>query len=357
MLDFALIVAGLLIVVVVISDLASTTISLSSVRGPLSSRVSEATWWLTRRLTGTPFEAARRGTGPLLVLMILVGWLAALTIGWTLVFTVDGALASAASPEQQSSQVAWIDALFFVSGTLVGRGSSGLEPDAAVWSTLVAMMSLTGVALLTLSLAWILPVVSAVVQKRSLAAQLSALGGEPEEIILRTWNGRDLGNLDLHLLPVVSELTLLAQRHLAFPVIHYFHTADHRTAVALRVAALDDALTLIDAAGLDDVERDTGLDRSTTRPLRQAITDYLETLQQVFISAEPSPPPPPSTAALVEAGIAEDGAVQTRVAELCEELAERRALMWGYVRHSGWEWTDVATDGGADRRCPGEDDD
>lgn len=62
-------------------------------------------------------------------------------LGWTLFFTIDGALSSSATPDQQSSPVQWVDALFFVFGNLIGRSSSDLSPDAAVWSSTVAAMS------------------------------------------------------------------------------------------------------------------------------------------------------------------------------------------------------------------------
>ena len=263
MLDVALLLVGGAVVVLTIYDVASTTISLSSVRGPLSSRLSELVWAIGRRTIGTRFAVIRRGSGPLLMLLVLVGWLIALTAGWTLIFSVGGALETAAEPDQQSSPVRWIDSAFFV-----------------------------------------------------------------------------FGSLDLHLLPMVGELTLLAQRHLAFPVIHYFNSAAPRAAVAPRIAALDDALLLIEAAELDEAGAGTELDRSTTEPLRHAISNYLSTLEVAFITAADRPPPPPSCDRLAVAGLGGPD-LADRVVKLCEELAPRRALLLGYVEHSGSTWDEV----------------
>lgn len=339
--DIALLVFGSAIVLGVLYDLASTTISLSTVRGPLSTRLSSLLWSLGRRTAGTKLRFLQRVTGPMLVITILVAWLVALTVGWTLIFTIDGALSSSATPDQQSSPVQWVDALFFVFGNLIGRSSSNLSPEAEVWSSAVAAMALSGVALLTLALAWILPVVGAVVHKRALAAKLSALGGTPQEIVLTSWDGRTLGDLNLHLLPLIGELTLLAQRHLAYPVIHYFHSTTGRTAIGARLAALDEALTVIRAGGLDDAERGTGLDRSVTEPLRQSVSDYLSTLEYVFITAQDDPPPPPGVDQLMEAGAVDDDTPR-RVRELCEDIASRRSLLLGYVRHDGWDWQGIS---------------
>lgn len=341
MLDVVLFVAGAALVLGTLYDLAATTISLSSARGPLASRLSAAVWWVAARTAGTPFQFFRRAAGPALLLVVLAGWLVTLTLGWTLLFSVGDALESTAEPQQQGSPVRLVDSLFFVFGSLIGRGASGLSPSEVWWSTLEALMSLTGVVLLTLVLAWILPVVSAVVQKRALAARLSALGGTPQELITRSWNGRNLGDLNLQLLPLIPEVTLLAQRHLAYPVIHYFHSAAQRTAIGPRLAALDDALTLLEVAGLDEGDADSNLDRSTTEPLRQAISDYLSTLETVFIRAADVAPPPPDPQPLVDAGMVGGDGLEAAVAARCDELRERRSLLAGYVRHDGWAWHDI----------------
>lgn len=349
--DLLLIALGTAIVLVVLYDVAATTISLSAVRGPFSGRLSALVWTLGNR-SRSRRRRLQRVTGPLLIVSILVGWFLALTAGWTLIFTADGALTSAAEPDQQSSQVRWVDALFFVFSRLVGAGSSNLEPDEAGWSTAVALLTLSGVILLTLVIAWILPVVAAVVQKRSLASKLSALGGTPEGIICRSWTGRDLGDLNLHLLPLIGELTVLAQRHLAYPAIHYFHSSAVRTAIGPRIAALDEALTLISVAGLDDVDRGTKLDVSVTRPLRQAISDYLSTLEYVFIEPSEDVPGPPRYDRLIELGIAPHDGIDGALAERLDDLATRRALLHGYVLHDGWTWSAVCDDVDAEEDDP-----
>lgn len=339
LLDMLLLVLGLSIVAVTLYDVAATTISVSTVRGPLSTRVSEAVWWLSQRTGGTRLSILQRASGPLLLVLITIGWLLSLTLGWSLVFSMEGALAQSAEPEQQGSSIRWVDSIFFVFGNLIGRGSSELSPDEFVWSSLESAMALTGVGLLTLSLAWIIPVVAAVVDQRKVAAKLSAMGATPQDIVLRSWNGRDLGDLNLHLLPLIDDLALLAQRHLAYPVIHYFHSSDGRTAIGARIAALDEALTIIEAAGLDDVERGTRLDVSSTRPLRQAVGDYLDTLDVVFIS-DLGAPPPPSVDRVVASGAAGPD-LPERVRDLCGRLATRRARLHGYVHHDGWRWADL----------------
>ncbi|MFP5322396.1 MAG: hypothetical protein ACLGIC_11200 [Acidimicrobiia bacterium] len=340
--DLLLITAGAVVVVAVLYDVAATTISLSAVRGPVSTRLSAAYGAVVNRLARGRLRPLLRATGPTVVVLILVGWLLTLAAGWSLIFSADGALQQTAEPEQRSS-VRWSDAMFFVIRRLIGTGSSNLEPDQAGWSAALALLTLSGVLLLTLVVAWVLPVVNAVVEKRALASKLSSLGGTPEDIILRAWTGRDLGDLNLHLL-LIDQLTVLAQRHLAYPVIHHFHSTAPRTFIAARLAALDEALTLVCAAGLDDVDRGTGVDVSVTRPLRQSISDYLSTLEHTFVRPADEAPPPPRWGALAAAGIVDEDRVGGELQRSIDDLAARRRLLRGYVEHDGGSWDDVSDD-------------
>ncbi len=341
MADVALFLAGAALCLVVLIDLVATTVSLSSVAGPLSGRFAALVWGLASRANRRPITIVKRSAGPLLIVVTLAGWLGALTLGWTLIFTVDGALESTTSNATQVSHVRFVDALFYVFGSLVGRGSSGLAPHSVWWSSVQMLMALSGVALLTLSLAWILPIVSAVVQKRSIAAQLSALGRTPVDVIRNGWNGRDFGDLHLYLVPLVSGLSMLAQRHLAYPLMHYFHSADARTAIGPRVAVLDEALTLIEAAGFDDPDRGLGLGTSATVPLRQAIDDYLATLEKVFICRADHAPRLPEVTGLGTIGDTDEEEAARELERLCERLEGRRSLLLGYLHHDGWAWDRV----------------
>lgn len=329
-------VIGLAVVAFTLVDIGLTTISVSSARGPLSSRVMSASWRVFRTVSPHASGSATRLAGPLILALVLLTWLVGLTVGWAVVFSIDGALTSTGGETSGDDvSVRFVDALFFVFGSLVGRNSSSLSPDQAAWSSVEAAMALTGVGIITLALAWIIPVVQAVVHKRAVANQLSAIGGTPQEMLRNCWNGDDYGEMYLYFVSLVSELPLLAQRHLAFPVMHYFDTSDLRTAIGPRLAALDELLTIVEADELEDRR----LFVSTITPLRRAISSYLDSLEQVFIVKSVDNPRPPAVAELRDDGLVTCS--DERVAELCDELADRRRLLAGYLDHDGWSWSDV----------------
>lgn len=99
MLDIALVLVGLVIVAAVLYDLSATTISLSAVRGPVSTRISAMLGSIGSRPSNRRVVLLQRVLGPALLIGILVGWLTTLALGWSLVFSAEGALTSTADPE------------------------------------------------------------------------------------------------------------------------------------------------------------------------------------------------------------------------------------------------------------------
>lgn len=330
--------AGSAVLALIAYDLGSTTMSVSSVQGPLSRRVSALTWRVLRTVSRSDARRALRLAGPLILLLVLTSWLLGLAAGWTLIFSVDGALESSGGRTTgEETSVRLMDAFFFVYGALLGRGSSELSTAEAGWSSVESVMLASGVGVLTLSLAWILPVVQAVVHKRSVAAQLNALGSSPEGLLRQSWNGTDYGEVHLFFVNLVTDIAVMTQRHLAYPVIHYFHSADLRTAIGPRLVSLDEALTIITA---DDLE-DRKLYRSSVAALRTSITDFLDSLEQTFVQPATEPPPVPRIDSL-----SADGLLAIDQADLdacCEELEARRRLLLGYLHHDGWSWSDVTS--------------
>ncbi len=68
-------------------------------------------------------------------------------------------------------------------------------------------------------------VLLAVVSFDVLVTTLTLRGGG---FLTNTWNGKDFGNLEQHLIsltPLILELSV-SEQHFADPVLHYFHTRE-----------------------------------------------------------------------------------------------------------------------------------
>jgi hypothetical protein len=123
--------------------------------------------------------------------------------------------------------------------------------------------------------------------------------------------------------------------HRGYPVIHYYHSRDPRAAVPLRLAVLDEAVSLMRFAVRPEVRPHP----MTLHVLEEATSGYLRALQSVYISPVETAPPPPDLAPLREAGI--PLLAEEEIEEAFRKLAPRRRLLCGLVEHDGWRWADV----------------
>lgn len=323
---------GGLLVVLVMADLAITAVSVSHGAGPLAGRVARTVWrgilWAHGRV-GTPRLLI--AGGPVILLLIIVMWVLLLLLGWSLVFGQPETLLTVGD----GAPAAALGRLRYAASLVIGRGSGGLRPAGDIFVTLEPVAALTGLAVVSLSIAYVLPVVQGVVEKRSLASYISTLGTTPAEILANAWDGRDLGQLDLHFIALTPRVASVAQSHLAYPVIHYFHSASPEMALGPCIAALDAALTLNRA-----LRHSVRIDRNAVRPLRAAVDRFLHTIDEAFI--RPGDVPEDSRDAGVGDTIADLRAAGIPVADdtrldLSEQDIDRNRLLRGYLVHDAWD--------------------
>lgn len=203
------------------------------------------------------------------------------------------------------------------------------------WQFATVVAAINGFFLVTLIITYLLPILSAVVQKRQFATYVTSLGISPEAMLRQHWNGQNFGILDQHMTTLTPTVLGIGQQHLAYPLLHYYHSPTRAAAVAPSLAALDELLTML----LCGVAVGQQPDQSALRSLRNAITLFLETLDSAFIVPTSHYPPPPDLSSLRKSGIrtVDD---ETYAAAL-EQLAQRRRLLFALVRHDGWQWDDV----------------
>lgn len=324
------------LIVVVMADLLTTAVSVSHGAGPLAGRLARTVWrgilrvhqrWRTPRLLVAG--------GPVILLLIIVSWIVLLILGWSLVFDSPETLLTV----QDGKPVAVLGRLRYAASLVIGRGSGGIRPGGDLYATLEPVAALTGLAVVSLSIAYILPVVRGVVEKRSLALQIATLGSTAHEIITNAWDERDTGQLDLHLIALVPRVASVAQSHLAYPVIHYFHSAESETALGPSIAALDTVLTSNRL-----LHPDVRIDGTAVAPLEVAVDRFLQTLQFAFIQPADVPQDPAgdqlgqTTDELRAAGIP---LTEDQDRQLSEQEADRIRLLRGYLVHDGWELLDV----------------
>lgn len=325
-------VIGAVLIVTVLTDMVITTVAVSAGAGPITKRVIRPLWRVTLALhRRSVSHRLLRAAGPAIIFAVIATWLVGLILGWALVFGQGGSLVE----QGLDGPVPAFGRVYFAAGMVLGRGATVIGASSDIWRFVEQLAAASGVALLSLSIAYVLPVVGAVVRKREVAAYIATLGGSPDEILLTAWDGDGFGQLDLHLIALTPMITRLAQDHLAYPIVHYFHSGERHTAIGPNIVALDEALTILDDA-LDDAHR---LDSPSIRPLRTAVDAFLHTLPR--ISVEPAERP---LAWPVLSGYrANELPLRARedVEATLSEQDERRRLLAGFLHHDAWTEEDV----------------
>jgi hypothetical protein len=335
---------GSVLILVVIYDVVWTTLRLTG-GGPLTTQVTNTLWHLAVRVTKS--HRSLSVAGFCIVLFTVLLWIGLTWISWTLVLNWnEGAVVDAQTGEPANF---WAR-LYFAGYTLITMGNGDYRPVGSVWQVLTAVASGNGFFLITLIITYLLPLVTEEIKRRQIASHIHALGPTPQDILLRAWNGSGFGLLPNHLVELTFPMMALAQGHLAYPVLHCFHSLQRETALAPSIAALDEALTLLEASAVEQRP-----DPVAVYPLREAIERFLSTLQKAHLEPKSQPPPLPSLDRLRDAGVptTDDGELR----RIVEKLSKRRRLLLGLVEQEGWRWEDVTVaryddETGASTRSP-----
>lgn len=270
--------------------------------------------------------------GLLAVLSAMFAWVVLIWGGWAFVFSASrGALVESATGQPADI---WAR-VYFAGYTIFTLGLGDYKPVGHGWEMATSIAAGSGFMMGGLALAYLMAVVPAATQKRQLAVCVWALGKSPDDIITRAWNGVDTTALGPHLVSLVPMLALLGESHLSYPILHYFHSSKRSASLASGVAALDEALTILECG----LQRGCSLDLPSLGAVREAITEFLATLGPALIEPARDTPPVPSLKMLKEMGVpvVDDDLFEQSL----KGLAARRRLLHAMVRNEGWTWAAV----------------
>lgn len=321
-------ILGAVLILGVLGDVLWTTLRLAGA-GPLTSWSTNFLWRLSLRFARS--HRALAAAGFWIVLLTVSLWICLVWLGWVLVL---GMSPSSVVDAQSGQPADFLARVYYAGFTLITLGNGDYKPNGAVWQVLSPVAAANGFFLVTLVITYLLPLMSAALQRRQLAVHIAVLGRTPQELILRAWDGRGFGRLTDHLVGLTFPLMGLGEGHLAYPVLHCFHSGERDAAMAPNIAVLDEALTLFE--GLAPEQRP---DPVAIYPLRGAIDRLLSTLADAHLEPEREPPPFPDLSTLRVAGIrtVDDETFRCSL----ETAAARRRLLFGLVEKEGWHWDDV----------------
>jgi hypothetical protein len=265
--------------------------------------------------------------------VILVGsllvWITLLWAGWTFLFA--GA-ENTIFDTRDAGPISWTERLYFVGYSVFTMGNGDFTPRDGPWQIVTALTTASGMLFVTLSVTYVLSVLGAVTQKRSLASDISGLGPRSSEILATSWNGTEFHGLELPLNTIATQINTLTSNHKAYPILHYFYTPDTERAPSTSISVFDETLTLLQFG----VAEQSRPDELAIRQARASVATYLETLDTAFVEPADEPPPAPDISVVRDRGVPTVAPEQFHAATV--ELDERRRYLLGLLRSEGRQW-------------------
>lgn len=234
MMELLLPLVGASVLLLLAVDLFVTVFHPEGHGGPLTQRHNGAVWGLWKK--AAPSGKRRDGWlglgGPVLAVLTPAIWALLLVAGFALIYYpwMERFLVSPGT-----LRVHWVEALYFSGFAAATLGTGDIVPDLAPLRLLSIVQALSGFALLSASLTYILAVYRENGRKTTLASELALhyrrgdAGAEPSAVAEEP---------ELWLKHVVRELLHVTQAHAQYPILHYFRPSDAHNSLALQLEPL-----------------------------------------------------------------------------------------------------------------------
>ncbi|WPP50160.1 potassium channel family protein [Catalinimonas niigatensis] len=333
MISIILAALGVFIVGFCLYDFALTTF-LASGQGPLTSTINHLVYSLYFRL------AKKQGRHPLMeyvgmgiIFSILITWVLLLWGGLLLIFA---AFPDSVLNGQTKAVTDVAEKLYFVGFSLSTLGVGDFVPGDDMWRIVTAFCAFLGLITITISITYLVPVLSNAVQKRTLAMQISAFGESPEQIVINSYNGEDFSDATSQLSNLASMIFTYTQNQLTYPILHHMHATKPSDNIVLQFTTLDEALSIF----MLHVPEPLRPQRMALQLARRAITTYLETVTYMGYTEE-APPLPDLSLIEKETGVKLWNTEERETKALYKALSKRRRLIYSNIMSDGWQWKDI----------------
>lgn len=325
-----MVVAGGVLLVAVFYDALSTTLMTTTAAGPLTARIAAGLWWLARWVARGPRSPVMGLVGPAILVMTIGVWLLMLWGGWALIF---GAGPDAVVSSRTGDTAGGWARIYFAAFTTFTLGVGDYVPNGAPWQMLTSIAVISGLVLTTLSITYLVPVVTAVTVRRTQANSIAGLGRTPQDIVVASWRHGSFRFLEEQLPRLSEGILLTAERHLAYPILHFFHSTARHEDFRVQLFNLDEAVTLLQHAIPEECQPHP----AALSSLRHATT---EVIRHVPATGPPSEEPVP-TALQPLRNAAIPTVDDTVFGERLGALASHRSHLTAFAEESLWHGQDL----------------
>lgn len=339
---------GTAILVLVAADIVKTTLS-SNGGGTLTNAAAATVWRLF-------FMAARRkaqsnllnyaGMGVLVTVLLV--WLTGLWLGLFLLLLSDGDSIVSSSDGTAASV---LEKLYYAGFSLSTLGVGDYKATTDLWRIGTAVSAFSGLVLLTTSVTYFVPVLSAVNLQNRIGSLINSMGGTPEEILKNSWNGKDFTAFTEFNTTLADMLIQHTLHHHSYPILHYFHNTNPSLSFKLKIVQLSEAYSLIRYR----LPKDVIEDRLKLHVLGETLETYFNTVKDNYVQTpHDGPVPAPDLKDLQSQGI--PLIEEDQISKIfLERINQQRSISTALLKSDGWTWGDVYPNGRKESlRCNGD---
>ena len=325
--NITLLFLGIIILIWGLLESLWTTIWVDGNSGPFTGRITTWIWKFFRLISPPKWHKFLSLAGPVILSSTVLMWVLLIWLGWTLLFFSEP---SSLVVKATHSAADFTDVLWYIAYTMFTVGNGDFYPEGNLWQVLSSLVAFTGISMVTLSITYVLQVVSAVTDKRAFASEVLGIGKTPEEFVIKQWTGKDFGAMELQLNSLSGQLNKLNEQHMAFPILHYYHAAREEKSHDIAIAILDDALNIIQF-GMEERYHPS---KTILASAKKSIGSFLVTVEHAFIKPAPETPPATNLDKVRHHGVPVIG--QKDFNQNLEKQEDRRKLILGLIRNGSW---------------------
>jgi len=320
---------GVLVVGLVWADFIATVMT-ASATGTFARRFSHfVRRWFRAVSRITRSHNVLAASGPCITILLLVAWFGLAWIGWSLIYLgTDGSvIGSTTRLPADAAQT-----IYFVGFALTTLGTGDYIPGNGPWAVLSVLVAFNGLALITLAITYAIPVVQAAAEKRTVSVRFALWGATRQRVLAQLDHEGAYQAFHDHLAAAASELIDVTQKHMSYPILHFFHSPAERASLSVQIAILDETIRALPDTAF---EKEPKLQISVVHCAR-GITEFLTTLNGVFVTPSDESPPP------AQPERPDSIAVRLVTAHSDMDLVKRRKLLKALVEEDGWTWETVS---------------
>lgn len=274
---------GALLLVLLLVDLFLTVFHAQGRGGPLNRVQNRAVWALFRRAGIRGDGTSRAGllgfAAPVMAVVTLTIWVVLLVVGYALIYYPWMPTFLVSPGEFRTS---WVEALYYSGYTAATLGFGDVVADREALRLLTVLEALSGFALLSASVTYLLAVYRELIAMQSLASNIAGYSRSAEVHTLQFVRAGGYEAMARWAEGITSRLLQVLQAHFQYPILHYFRPSERKRALPVQFGFL---LALRGVADREDLAQPVTLleHHPSFLALQDAVGEYLRTVEEVFV--------------------------------------------------------------------------